>query len=197
MSLTGPSLWTGRALQAESDDLEKLVLRFSIRPIDGAFELLAIMDIRARSISFASRPRRPDGPPDHERAGETFSPSPLFQLADLGGKANSCRYAPNPSRSACRSQLAFTRHKVGWLRTVAPGTSATVGRGLFSDDTARGGFNEANSSRRLRDGLGSDRNGHHSSGENTMGKRLEDKHSPPICRCRRLSPRQSARGKMG
>ena len=73
----GPSVWTGRALQAESDDLERLVLRFCIRPIDGAFELLAIMDIRARSISFASRPRRPDGPPDHERAGETFSPSPL------------------------------------------------------------------------------------------------------------------------
>ena len=56
----------------KSDDLEKLVLRFCIRPIDGAFELLAIMDIRARSISFTSRPRRPYGPPDHERAGETF-----------------------------------------------------------------------------------------------------------------------------
>src|SRR3984957_9705227 len=68
----GPSVWTGRALQAESDDLERLVLRFCIRPIDGAFELLAIMDIRARSISFTSRPRRPYGPPDHERAGETF-----------------------------------------------------------------------------------------------------------------------------
>ena len=72
MSAIGPSVWTGRALQAESDDLERLVLRFCIRPIDGAFELLAIMDIRARSISFASRPRRPDGPPDRERAGETF-----------------------------------------------------------------------------------------------------------------------------
>jgi hypothetical protein len=54
----GPSVWTGRALQAESDDLEKLVLRFCIRPIEGAFEPLAIMDIRARSISFASRPQR-------------------------------------------------------------------------------------------------------------------------------------------
>src|SRR5262245_56729259 len=42
------------------------------------FELLAIMDIRARSISFATRPRRPNGPPDHERAGETVSPSPHF-----------------------------------------------------------------------------------------------------------------------
>ena len=36
-----------RALQAENSDLEKVVLRFCIRPIDGAFELLAIMDIRA------------------------------------------------------------------------------------------------------------------------------------------------------
>ncbi len=35
-------------------------MRFGIRPIDGAFELLAIMDIRAHSISFATRPRRPD-----------------------------------------------------------------------------------------------------------------------------------------
>jgi hypothetical protein len=58
MSAHGPSVWTGRASQAESDDLEKLVLRFCIRPIEGAFEPLAIMDIRARSISFASRPQR-------------------------------------------------------------------------------------------------------------------------------------------
>ena len=86
MSLIGPSVWTGRALQVENDDLEKLVLRFCIRPIDGAFELLAIMDIRARSISFATRPRRPDGPPDHERAGETFSPSPLSDSQTSAGK---------------------------------------------------------------------------------------------------------------
>jgi hypothetical protein len=44
------------------------------------------MDIRARSISFASRPRRPYGPPDHERAGETFSPSPHFDSQTSGGK---------------------------------------------------------------------------------------------------------------
>ena len=84
-SLCGPSVWTGRALQAESDDLEKLVLRFCIRPMDGAFRLLAIMDIRARSISFTTRPRRPEGPPDHERAGETFSPSPLFNSQTSAG----------------------------------------------------------------------------------------------------------------
>ena len=70
--LANPEPSTHGPLQAESDDLEKLVLRICIRPIHGAFELLAIMDIRARSISFASRPRRPEGPPDHERAGETF-----------------------------------------------------------------------------------------------------------------------------
>ena len=43
MTPIGPSVWTGRALQVENDDLGKLVLRFCIRPIDGAFELLAIM----------------------------------------------------------------------------------------------------------------------------------------------------------
>ena len=89
-SAFGPSVWTGRALQAENDDLEKLVLRFCIRPIDGAFELLAIMDIRARSISFATRPRRPYGPPDHERAGETFSPSPLSDSQTSAGKPTHC-----------------------------------------------------------------------------------------------------------
>ena len=62
-----------------------LVLRFCIRPVDGAIELLAIMDIRARSISFASRPRRPYGSPDHERAGETFSPSPLSDSQTSAG----------------------------------------------------------------------------------------------------------------
>src|SRR5215831_10039452 len=44
------------------------------------------MDIRARSISFASRPRRPYGPPDHERAGETFSPSPHSDSRTSAGK---------------------------------------------------------------------------------------------------------------
>ena len=39
-----------------SDDLEKLVLRFCIRPVNGAFVLLAIMDIRAHPISFSERP---------------------------------------------------------------------------------------------------------------------------------------------
>jgi len=58
-SASGPSVWTGRALQAESDDLEVVGLALLYPALDGTFEFLAIMDIRARSISFASRPRRP------------------------------------------------------------------------------------------------------------------------------------------
>ena len=61
------------------------VLRFCIRRLNGTFVFLAIMDIRARSISFASWPRRPYGPPDHERAGETFSPSPHFDSQTSAG----------------------------------------------------------------------------------------------------------------
>ena len=59
MAASGPSVWTGRALQAESDDLEVVGLALLYPALDGTFEFLAIMDIRARSISFASRPRRP------------------------------------------------------------------------------------------------------------------------------------------
>ena len=62
MSLPGPSVWwTGRALQAENDDLEKVGLALLYPAYDGALELLAIMDIRARSISFhdsATKARR-------------------------------------------------------------------------------------------------------------------------------------------
>ena len=58
MSPPGPSVWTGRALQAENADLEKLVLRICIRPIDGDFELLAIMDYpRAFDLIRVSAPK--------------------------------------------------------------------------------------------------------------------------------------------
>jgi hypothetical protein len=50
------SVWTGRALQAGFDDLETIVLRFCIRPVNEAASLLAIMDIRAHPISFSERP---------------------------------------------------------------------------------------------------------------------------------------------
>jgi hypothetical protein len=38
----GPSVWTGRALQAKNDDLEVMVLRFCIRPVSGTIMFLAI-----------------------------------------------------------------------------------------------------------------------------------------------------------
>ena len=125
-STHGPSVWTGRALQAENGDLEKLVLRFCIRPIDEAFELLAIMDIRARSISFTSRPRRPDGPPDHERAGETFLHL-LFRLQTSVGKPTQQLFwgralasvIPPVSVSGCR--LREARLITAFLRQHRPG----------------------------------------------------------------------------
>lgn len=42
----GTFVWTGRALEAEDDDLEMIGLaRFCIRPLNGAFVLPAIVDI--------------------------------------------------------------------------------------------------------------------------------------------------------
>jgi hypothetical protein len=51
-----PTVWTGRAVQAECEQMEGVVLRICIRPLDGAYVLLAIMDIRAHAILFWERP---------------------------------------------------------------------------------------------------------------------------------------------
>ena len=51
-----PSVWTGRVLQAGCERWRGLVLRFCIRPVNRAFMLLAIMDIRTHPISFCERP---------------------------------------------------------------------------------------------------------------------------------------------
>jgi hypothetical protein len=56
ISAVDPSVWTGRALQAGCEQMEGVVLRICIRPLHGAFVLLAIMDIRAHPISFSERP---------------------------------------------------------------------------------------------------------------------------------------------
>ena len=55
-SVDDPTVWTGRALQAGCEQMEGVVLRICIRPLHGAFVLLAIMDIRAHPISFSERP---------------------------------------------------------------------------------------------------------------------------------------------
>ena len=55
--LTMYFVWTGRAVQAGCDDLEIIGLAhlYSAR-LKGVFCSLAIMDIRAHPISFATRP---------------------------------------------------------------------------------------------------------------------------------------------
>ena len=110
----------------KSDDLEKLVLRFCIRPIDGAFELLAIMDIRARSISFRLGPEGHTGHLITNALAKPFSIS-SFRLADLGGKANStivlgaslASVIPLVSVSGCR--LREARLITAFLRQHRPG----------------------------------------------------------------------------
>jgi len=50
-----PTVWTGRPAVRCKPNVKKwrgLVLRICIRPLHGAFVLLAIMDIRAHPISF-------------------------------------------------------------------------------------------------------------------------------------------------
>ena len=51
---------TGPAVRCKLDLMiwRRLVLRFCIRPLNGAASLLAIMDIRAHPISFSERPWR-------------------------------------------------------------------------------------------------------------------------------------------
>ena len=60
-------------------------MRICIRPLHGAFVLLAIMDIRAHPISFSERPREAAWVTrSRVRRRDRFSISSI-QLADLGG----------------------------------------------------------------------------------------------------------------
>jgi hypothetical protein len=52
----GTTVWTGRALQVGFDDLEAIGLALLYPALIGTFVFLAIMDIRARPISFSERP---------------------------------------------------------------------------------------------------------------------------------------------
>ena len=64
----------------------RLVLRFCIRPLNGAFVLLAIM-ISAHIRSHSEKgPERPLVPPDHGCDGETVSPSPQSNSQTLAGE---------------------------------------------------------------------------------------------------------------
>jgi len=86
----GTTVWTGRALQAESDDLEVIGLALLYPALERNVVFLAIMDIRAHPVSFSERPREAGrATRSRMRRRDRFSIS-SFQLADLGGKANYC-----------------------------------------------------------------------------------------------------------
>jgi hypothetical protein len=80
---------TGRALQAESDDLEVIGLALLYPALErNVCVFLATMDIRAHAISFSERPIEAGrATRSWMRRRDRFSIS-SFQLADLGGKAN-------------------------------------------------------------------------------------------------------------
>jgi len=117
MSATGPSVWTGRALQAENDDLEMIGLALLYPARRNVCVPWPSWIIRARSISFASRPRRPDGPPDHERAGETFSP---FLLVPTRRPRRESQLLLSGSAGAVPSEPPSLAHPIG-RATVATG----------------------------------------------------------------------------
>jgi hypothetical protein len=56
MSGLGLTVWTGRALQAESGELVVIGLAHLYPALEWSSMLLAIMDIRAHPISFSVRP---------------------------------------------------------------------------------------------------------------------------------------------
>ena len=84
----GPSVWTGRALQAESDDLES----WSCASVSGLF----MEPLSSWPTSISARVRShsrlgPEGQKGHLITNALARPFSIssFRLADLGGKANS------------------------------------------------------------------------------------------------------------
>jgi hypothetical protein len=75
MSVIGTSVWTGRALQAGSDDLEIIGLALLYPRVERSRSWPSWISARIRSHSRLG-PERPDVPPDRGCAGETVAPSP-------------------------------------------------------------------------------------------------------------------------
>src|SRR5215472_7129073 len=83
-STYGPTVWTGRALQAESSEWQWLVLRFCIRPLRGADRSWpSWISARVRSHSEIGL----EGQLGHQIMNATARPFSILQiqLADLGG----------------------------------------------------------------------------------------------------------------
>ena len=76
MSVHGTSVWTGRALQAESDDLELIGLALLYPALERNVWVPGHHGYpRASDPILGKALKRPVVPPDHGRDGETVSPS--------------------------------------------------------------------------------------------------------------------------
>src|ERR1700746_3471426 len=128
MSPCGPSVWTGRALQAENDDLES----WSCASVSGLFmEPLSSwpswISARVRSHSRLG----PEGHKGHLITNALARPFSIssFRLADLGGEANYFfreQLAPSP-RSHRRSLAQWGERR--WRRGAA--TIPLVNQSMF------------------------------------------------------------------
>src|ERR1700680_3886746 len=95
-----PTVWTGRALQAECEKMEGVGLAHLYPAL--AWSVCAPGHHGyPRAPDLEKGPERPLGSPDHVCDGETVSPSPQIQLADLG------RYSCNIPRLRQGSALDF------------------------------------------------------------------------------------------
>src|SRR5258708_38399681 len=112
--------------------MEGVVLRICIRPLHGAFMLLAIMDIRAHPISCSERPLEAAWVTrSRVRRRDRFSISSI-QLADLGGDllvwleacfVASCLHQHGPGDPSQPISKERSRHAVrpaGCPRPLAP-----------------------------------------------------------------------------
>ena len=114
-----PTVWTGRALQAESSE-QWLVLRFCIRPLRGADRSWpSWISARVRSHSRIG-PRRPIGSPDHERDGETVLPFFKSNSQTSAGISHfKCSLGLTEAIPSEPPSLARPIGEQGWRRRVA------------------------------------------------------------------------------
>src|ERR1700751_463428 len=112
MTACGPSVWTGRALQAKNDDVELIGL-VCIRPLtERLCSWPSWISARARSHSRLGR----EGHMGHLVTNALARPFSIssFRLADLGGKANSGFWGQlEPSLRSHRRSLALIGERRG------------------------------------------------------------------------------------
>ena len=114
MSARGPTVWTGRALQAESDDLEKIGLALLYPALERNISVPGHHGYpRASDLILGKALKGQSGHQIRDATARPFSIS-SFRLADLGGKANSCfRDQLEPSPRSHRRSFAQSGERRG------------------------------------------------------------------------------------